>query len=324
MNLSTLSGIIITLIFIYWVLSLVTSEIQEIIASFFNLRGKNFRQSLMYILGENQNQNHLPITEKLYERFFNFFLNKSTDKTKISSEKFAHALIKILKEILNYQNNKENPSAKFTVEEILDDINNSVLPEKLKLELSLIIEKTKKRLETTQIEFNSLTQEIEEWFDESMKYASQRYKEKSKLISFILGFILVIVFNVDTINIIDNLSKSEILVSTVSQSAIEVVQSNLDKSSCSEIESEENLDNCIHNIQSQINLALNGIDNLPIGWNLSDPFSEQLNPFNITNLIQIIIGWLISTLAISMGAPFWFDIITNIINFKKEMKQKEK
>ncbi len=63
-----------------------------------------------------------------------------------------------------------------------------------------------------------------------------------------------------------------------------------------------------------MNIALNNIDNLPIGWNLSAPLKEQVSPFNIPNVTNAIIGWLISAIAISMGAPFWFSVIKNLIN----------
>jgi len=36
-----------------------------------------------------------------------------------------------------------------------------------------------------------------------------------------------------------------------------------------------------------------------------------------------IFGWLITALAISMGAPFWFDLLKKVVNIKEELKPKE-
>jgi hypothetical protein len=39
----------------------------------------------------------------------------------------------------------------------------------------------------------------------------------------------------------------------------------------------------------------------------------QKNPFSIPRLL---LGWLISGLAIAMGAPFWFDLLSKIMNVR--------
>ena len=85
MSLSTIISIVISLTLIYLVFSIVTSEIQEIIANFFNLRAKNLQQSIISLLGECQEHTNLftsiltdilgtkkdtgrfPITSKIYE-----------------------------------------------------------------------------------------------------------------------------------------------------------------------------------------------------------------------------------------------------------------
>ncbi len=149
-----------------------------------------------------------------------------------------------------------------------------------------------------------------------MEYASEIYKKKSKTISFFLGLALVLTFDIDTINIVNQLSKSEILTSSFNSAAIEIVKSNSAIGYCSEIKQEKNLKNCMTDIQDQINMALDDIDNLPIGWNLSAPFKEQFRPFNIPNVINAIVGWLISAIAISMGAPFWFTVLRNLLDIK--------
>ena len=74
---------------------------------------------------------------------------------------------------------------------------------------------------------------------------------------------------------------------------------------------------CIKNLQNQVNIAANNIDNLPVGWNLSAPFKEQFIPLNIPNVFNAIIGWLISAVAISLGAPFWFSVMRNLMDFKQ-------
>ena len=335
MTLSTIISITITLTFIYLVLSIVTSEIQEIIATALNLRAKNLKQSIIHLLGEHQDESNLTITNKLYEQYLTPTLNpsrgqktKSPEPSNISSKKFTNGLIETVREVLQYKdevlNHEDESSRQARLQQVIDDINKSSLPEKLKTDLSSQVQKAKRKFTKTEKELQYLEEEIQDWFNDSMEYASEIYKQKAKVISFVLGLILVLTFDVDTINIIDKLSKSEVLVSTFNNAAIEVIKSNSDIDSCSEADKEVNIKTCITDIQDQLNIALDDIDNLPIGWNLSAPFKEQFRPFNIPNVVNVIIGWLISAIAISMGAPFWFTVLRNLINLKSSQTSQEK
>ena len=330
MNLSTIISITISLTLIYLILSIVTAEIQEIIATIFNLRGKNLKESIVKLLGEHEddplNKSNFTITKKLYERYLTPPLNQSVDSQKksteisyISSKKFANGLIEIVKEVLNHQ--KEN-SHEDRLQKVVDDLEKSPLPEKLKIDLSYLVQRAKKKFTKTEDELKYLEEEIQDWFDESMEHTSEIYKRKSRIISFFLGLILVLIFNADTINIIDRLSKSEILVTAFNNTAMEVIKVNSNIDSCSAIEKEENITTCITDIQDRLNLALDDIDNVPIGWNFSAPFKEQFRPFNITNVCNAILGWSISVVAVYMGAPFWFSVLKNLINIKSSQEKK--
>ena len=335
MTLSTIISIAITLTFIYLVLSIVTSEIQEIIATVLNLRAKNLKQSIINLLGEKQDKNNLIITNKLYEKYFTIPLNpspdqttKSTEPSYISSKKFTYGLIETVRKELGYNDqvlNHENKSDRDArLEQVINDINKSNLPEKLRTDLSFLVQIAKRKFTNTEKELQYLEEEIQDWFNDSMEYASEIYKKEAKVISFALGIIIVLTFNIDTINIIDRLSKSEVLASTFNSAAMEVIKSNSDISSCSEVDQEVNIQTCITDIQDQLNIALDDIDNLPIGWNLSAPFKEQFRPFNIPNVVNAIIGWLVSAIAISMGAPFWFTVLRNLTNLKSSQTSQEK
>lgn len=349
MSLSTIVSIAISLTLIYLILSVVTSEIQEIITSLLNLRAKNLQQSIINLLGEQQNEGNLiknffndilgtrengensPITNKLYEKYLTPYLNLSKGKaskytavSNIQSEKFARGLIETVREVLEQEtealSQEEEISHEAKLQKVIDDIQKSSLPEKLKTDFSYLLQKSNSKLNKTDKELQYLESAIQDWFDESMQYASEIYKKKSKFISFSLGLVLVLLFNIDAINIIDQLSKSEILVSTFNNTAVELINSNI--SSCSDVGQEINIENCITDIQEQLNIALDNIDNLPIGWNFSAPFKEQFSPLNIPNILEAFVGWFISALAISMGAPFWFTVLRNIVNFKSNQTSK--
>jgi hypothetical protein len=67
---------------------------------------------------------------------------------------------------------------------------------------------------------------------------------------------------------------------------------------------------------------------LGLGWQiekrggLKKSINIEFN--NLMDGILKIIGWIITALALSLGAPFWFDTLKRVINIKNEIKGKEK
>jgi len=64
---------------------------------------------------------------------------------------------------------------------------------------------------------------------------------------------------------------------------------------------------------------------LPIGWsNETDP-RLNWNGGTLGEQIQWhLLGWLLTALAISLGAPFWFDLLNKFIVVRSTVKPKEK
>jgi seryl-tRNA synthetase len=58
---------------------------------------------------------------------------------------------------------------------------------------------------------------------------------------------------------------------------------------------------------------------LPIGWKRDDP---RLVPHRWGWLVKIL-GWLLTAFAISLGAPFWFDLLTKFVNVRSSLKPKD-
>ena len=150
-----------------------------------------------------------------------------------------------------------------------------------------------------------------------MERAGGVYKRNAKGVAIMIGFFIAIAANADTLYIVDRLSKDSVLRQAISESA-----SNIARTSD------------ISNVRSKVDDALQDIS-LPIGWNFqgSKQTTDQSNskaqnlPSNQT-LPQIILqtlrkgfGWLLSGIAISMGAPFWFDLLNRVVNVRNAGKR---
>ncbi len=314
MNLSSVIDITVSLTFIYLVLSLVAAEIQEIFATIFEWRAKHLKESIAHLLGEENSAGEL--TQKLYSNPLIQCLNqkaksraKSTGPSYISAPIFAVALLDLLEEIGSDNQN--------TIEQIIINIKTSGLPIGLQNSLIALAKRARSEKQQTEKQIQKLQQEIATWFDKSMERASGVYKRNAKGIAAIISLVLAISANVDTIHIVSTLSKDRELRSAIDRVTEQVFISNPDAISCLNL-AEDRLDraNCLTPIKSSIDLVFEDFSPLPIGWNFSHPGKKQLNPFNLTNLSKIIIGWLISAIAISMGAPFWFGVLNKVINIR--------
>ena len=63
-------------------------------------------------------------------------------------------------------------------------------------------------------------------------------------------------------------------------------------------------------IQQSIDHANSALKPLPIGWN---GMALRVDP---VTWIERIIGWLITGLAVSLGAPFWFDLLNKFMSIR--------
>jgi hypothetical protein len=168
---------------------------------------------------------------------------------------------------------------------------------------------------------------IENWFNSGMDRVGGWYKRRVQKIIFVLGFILVICINADSIAIFNNLANERPLRSAI-------------------VDAAERLPVKKASDSSQILGIKSGIDSLyqlglPIGWN----WKSKLNPniFATSNVNAIppfdfktalfsslwlwfikVIGWLITAFAISLGAPFWFDTLNKVMAVRSTVKPTEK
>ncbi|NEQ35414.1 MAG: hypothetical protein F6K40_03460 [Okeania sp. SIO3I5] len=335
MTLSTIINIAVTLIFIYLASSFIILTIQERI--FFDLKAKKLKEFIYMLLGEEQqkgkNDGSFSLTDKFFEKYLISPTNPSqSSKVKqrkvlisqelerIPAEEFVANLMLLVAEELNYKD--EDFYNKYELTKIMEDINSSeYFSEKIKLEFSRMARTAINRFQDKKEQINYLDKQLQSWYNRSIKSALELYAQESKNISIILSVIIVLMFNIDTVNIINNLSKSE-LTSTISNKITEVIVSNSESSSCSELDNDTEFESCLQDQLATTFMALDRIDNLPIGWNFSEPLKEQFTPLDFPHIIKAVTGWILSIIAISQGAPFWFGILNNLINFKSSKSAK--
>jgi len=266
---SNVLDVAIGLVFVYLLLSLLCSTINEqVIARFFALRAKTLEEGITNMLATPQGKE---LVNQLYENPLikglsqNAASNKPRKPSYIPADTFAVALMNTKAD----QAYKNNPDA----------ANNSI-PEALEL----LINNTKN--DPAKVLAN-----IEAWYNETMDRVSGWYKRRVQLIIFALGLVIAVGLNVDTISIITTLSNDSVIRSTI----VSAAQGSANSPTNANLAT---LQKSIEQVQ------------LVVGWSTS-PL-----PADVWGWVSKIVGLLATTFAVSLGAPFWFDLLNKFMGFR--------
>jgi hypothetical protein len=181
-------------------------------------------------------------------------------------------------------------------------------------------------------------QNIEDWFNTSMDRVSGWYKRRSQIFILIIGLIVVIPLNADTVDIFKALNNDKSLRETVVAAAIKASDQGATPTSitCGPCAKDQNSADCKSTAcgkdpkfpecqleQNRCQLQDLGV---PLGWSGNDPRRQWQGwgDFFKTQLGNHLFGWLLTAFAVSLGAPFWFDLLNKFIVVRSTVKPKEK
>jgi hypothetical protein len=276
---STILDVAIAIVFIYLLVSLVVSAINELIAALLKSRAKNLVKGIQALL-QDQSQNGW--VARLYEHPLIETLSTPNSKPSyIPSRTFALALLDLIA-----------PATTDGVRTLADlKTGMANLPEPLQRTLTTL-------LEESQHDVERLKTQIEIWFNNGMDRASGWYKRKTQWIQFFLGLGLVICLNVDSVHI----GRTLFAINSP-------LRASLVESAKSFVAQPGGTNRSIKDAVEAISTV-----SLPIGWS-EFPKRDQL-PI-------IFLGWLITAFAVSLGAPFWFDLLNKFVNVRASGKAPE-
>ena len=143
-------------------------------------------------------------------------------------------------------------------------------------------------LDDDQDTVHDLKHKLAGWFDEGMNRVSGWYKRKAKIWIFVVAAVLTVATNASSIHIAEELWRNDALRTQIVAQAEAAVQE--DHPSALEAADYATF------------------EDLPIGWDNVDGGWHDL--------FKRVVGWLITTAAISLGAPFWFDLLGKVANLR--------
>jgi len=316
-----LLDVAIGLVFIYLLLSLICSSVNEGLESFLRNRAIDLEAGIRRLLGDKPgtwwasfspgvNSIAAPtITREFYRHplIRNLFGTEKRLPTYIPARNFALAVMDIVAKDGGLVRGATNNPANSTtgVVEWQTIFNEAEIPASLRRSIQTLVEAAKDDAQQARIN-------IENWFNSSMDRVSGWYKSRTQKMLFCIGVAATVTLNADSIAIVKNLAHSKNL-----QAVVAAAQA----ASTQKPDSGQDW-------QATITSAFNELEGLDIaiGWDHEPPRSQgQSSILWILHLLYVhVIGWLITAAAIALGAPFWFDTLNRFIVVRSTVKPKEK
>ena len=165
-------------------------------------------------------------------------------------------------------------------------------------------------IDTAEGDLNKAKLNIENWYNGSMDRVSGWYKRSTYWVIFWIGLVVAVGFNINIITIADYLYKNDAVRGVLVKRAEAAAA---DTSYLSTL----NYNKARHELDTL---------SLPIGWNVGWGAPRQgdqhLSIWN--DFFGPIIGWLLTALAATLGAPFWFDLLKKVMVVRSTVKPPDK
>jgi hypothetical protein len=174
-------------------------------------------------------------------------------------------------------------------------------------------------LGTSEQTVTDLRNNVAAWFDSAMDRLSGNYKRRLKVLSLVIGIIVAFVFNADSVSVGKALWGDEAVRGQIVAAASKYVNDPPPAVDCKNSDVQKQFD-CNLKVLKQQEALLRPF---PIGWpdqQLIDQSKDKTGISWFAALIGVlllkILGCLWTGLALSLGAPFWFDTLQKFMNVR--------
>lgn len=279
---STILDVAIGMIFIYSVFSMVATKLNDIIASWMQWRSKTLQEGIRTLLADPE------LANKVWNHsLVKGLAGKSGKKaTYIPPNTLALALFDAIVP------KGDSPTALNTVRGKVADMPESPTRQAL---LSII--------DTANGDLDKAIFRATDWFDSMMDGVSTLYKSKMQTLSLVVALTVSVLFNADTLAIANGLWQEPTLRAAVAgaasrNAALETAQTTPTTS--------------VKQTNAQVQDVIASVSQLglPLGWNTL--------PNTIGGWLQKVLGLALTTLAVSLGAPFWYDLLKNLSALRQQ------
>ena len=316
---SEILDVAIGVVFVFVVVSLISSAVREGLEGWLKTRATHLEKGIRHLLHDPDAQG---LARQLFEHplVFGLFPGRYDPLVKSSSwplaltrgrnlpsyvprRNFALALMDIAARGADTDDaNSDSGTEVISVEAVRANIRNLGNPAVQRVLLMAI--------DTAEGDFEKAVSNVEAWYDSGMDRVSGWYKRSTQWILFAIGLFVAVALNVNTVAIADYLYQQK--------AAREAI--------VAEAQSAAGDQNYLDKKYADVRTSLQKLQ-LPIGWSNAALISSGANGTSQPNgwkWLEIIAGWLVTAFAAALGAPFWFDLLNRIMVIRSTVKPHEK
>jgi hypothetical protein len=276
--------VVIGLAFLFFLLSVIASAVNEAIAGVMKFRAKTLEKGIKNLLtgSTNPSQGGQQLVDELYTNTLVNGYGKDEDKPSyLSSRSFRNALLEITGLLEATSRTSDDP---LQAEAIRDEVQgkiDAIQSENLKRALNTIWLSAYR--DTTEFRAG-----VERWFDRGMERVSGWYKRRVQIFLFVIGVVLTVGLNASALTAADGLWRDDGLRKGLVAQAQRQPQATSGTGALGQLEDL----------------------NFPIGW------EDANRPGTVGGWLLSGFGWVLTALAIMLGAPFWFDVLGKVSNLR--------
>ena len=300
---SELLEVAIGVVFIYLLLSLLTVALTEMISRVFAIRASTLVDAVRNLIQDPDRFYAHPLIKAISPAKPGHSIGQGRGKPSyIDPKTFAIAALDTLFPRVDEQGNIiEEPEYLQMVKAQI-----ATLPEEFKRPLQLALADAQNGIaairEQYELSFNNLMERVSGW-----------YKRKAQLVSLAVGLVVAVAANADSLAITNALLRDATLRDAIVASAEQTAAGD-----------ESDLPGEINVIQDQL------LETQILGWISSSTSSSndasgdnpdpRAIPTTFGGWLLRVFGWLITAYAVSLGAPFWFDVLNKITSIRSSGK----
>jgi putative Mn2+ efflux pump MntP len=173
----------------------------------------------------------------------------------------------------------------------------------------------------------NMMKEIDRWFEISKQAFQEHYERRMKPWAFFIGAVVVVALNANFFDIYREFARSKTLRESgvaLTQQFLSVSKDDLIRQYSQPTDTSGNLSDSVRveimrKKAAQVQSLLDEQAFQVLRWSESR-IAAMKNTFTFWNYISLVLGWFATTLLVSLGAPFWYDVLKAITGVKDKLK----
>jgi hypothetical protein len=353
---SVVLDVAIGMAFVYLLLSVIASVVQEMLSAFMQLRAANLERGLRSLFSGDSLNSQMDLISSIYDHglvrglYSTPQMDSGTSRTKrqifvdnlrlkarkvigistdkplsikvnpvllpsyIPSRTFALALVDILN-----PNKSVGEESMVSIVKSLADHSRTFRDNKASQALLTLALDAKGDVVAFQ-------RNLEQWYNDAMDRVSGWYKRYTQRALIVIGLLMAIAFNVDSVRVARTLWLDRDARQAMVNAAGTYMKDNSTPTTQSSVDMGKLETQLQSNVQAFNNVTTSAL--LPLGWKHSWSYYEGSYRASRKDFafdaLTLLAGWVMTALAISLGAPFWFDTLNKFMVVRSTVKPQEK